>query len=180
MDEKYVCACGLNCCDCMFYKKEIYETAKRLKELISESRIDTFLSMMSQEEVNSSVARHLNTDHKEFNGNFSVFAQFPQFMEVLQGLINVQCQKTCHEAGGCSMCGETKECAAIICVKEKELRGCWECEEHSSCNKLEFQRASYGKTIDGNFRIIKNQGISAVPSRGHDYYEWQRRIKKEM
>lgn len=75
------------------------------------------------------------------------------------------------------MCGTTKECAAIKCVKEKKLDGCWECREKDNCEKLLFQKMSYGKTIDENFRIINEQGIEAVPSRGDDYYEWQRRMK---
>jgi hypothetical protein len=101
----------------------------------------------------------------------------PEFIEVLDSLIHIECKKTCREAGGCSMCGTTKECSAIKCVKEKKLNGCWECNDKENCGKLSFQRRSYGKTIDENFRIINEKGIDAVPSRGDDYYEWQRRMK---
>jgi hypothetical protein len=177
MKKKYICACGLNCSDCLFYKKEIYETAGKLRELIKESQIDTFLSIMSKAEVNSSVARHLNESPERFYENFKMFNKLPDFLEVLDGIIGIQCKTTCQESGGCSMCGATKECATIKCVKEKQLNGCWECSENEKCTELAFQRASYGRTVDENFRIINEQGIEAVPSRDGDYYEWQRRMK---
>ena len=31
MEKKFVCPGGLACCDCLFYKPEIYDTAKKLK-----------------------------------------------------------------------------------------------------------------------------------------------------
>ena len=177
MEEKYVCACGLTCCDCMFYKSDIYDTARKLKGLINDSQINTFFSIMSKPEVNSSVADHLNEDNEKFKQYFQVFSKMSDFIEVLDGLINIQCKTTCQESGGCSMCGTTKECLTIKCVKEKRLDGCWECNENESCSKLTFQRRSYGKTIDENFKIINEKGINEVPSRGDDYYEWQRTIK---
>lgn len=177
MQQKNICGCGLNCNDCMFHKKEIYEAASKLKEIIDKSQINIFLSIMSKTEVNSSVARHLNEDPKIFDDYFKMFGKFPDFLEVLDGLINIQCKTTCQEAGGCSMCGSTKKCDTIKCITEKKLNGCWECQENETCSKLSFQRISYGKTIDENFKIINEQGIESVPSRDGDYYEWQRRIK---
>lgn len=176
MEKIFVCACGLTCSDCLFYKKEIYETADKLKQLIKAARIDTFLSIMSNQEVNASVADHLSEDKESFNSYFKMFKKLPEFLEVLDGLIEIQCRTTCREANGCSMCGTTKECAVIKCVKEKQLEGCWDCEENETCPKLIFQKMSYGKTISENLSIMKEKGYSAVPSRGNDYYEWQRNI----
>lgn len=179
MDKKNVCACGLNCYDCMFNKTELYDSANQLQKLLTESQMSTFLSIMSKKEVNAKIARHLNTDPESFNNYFKMSAKFPDFLEILKGLTEIQCKITCRESGGCSMCGETKECSAIKCVKEKDLEGCWDCPEHKSCSRLEFQRASYGRTVDENFHIIKSRGMTAVPSRGDDYYEWQRMQKKD-
>lgn len=47
MDKKLVCPCGLTCCDCLFYKTEIYETAKKLRKLIIEHELDKFLNILS-------------------------------------------------------------------------------------------------------------------------------------
>lgn len=79
---------------------------------------------MSKSEVNSAVAKHLNEDKDKFNSNFKSFEKMDVFLEVLNGLINIRCKTTCRESGGCSMCGTTKECSSIKCLKEKQLNGC--------------------------------------------------------
>ena len=177
MDKKYICPCGLICSDCMFYKKEIYETANKLRKQISETNLNIFLSILSKEEVANAMAEHLCTDNKELHSNFKSFSKLQVFMEVLDSLIKIQCKEPCRETGGCSMCGTTKKCVTIKCIEEKELNGCWECNERENCNKLSFQRRSYGKTIEDNFKLINEEGIEAVVSSGDDYYEWQRKIK---
>jgi hypothetical protein len=161
----------------MFYKSEIYEAASNLRQIIRETNINVFLSILSKKEVNSTIADHLGVEPAEFYRNFAAFNKMQDFMEVLDSLIKVQCPTTCQESGGCSMCGTTKPCITIQCVREKNLNGCWECSGRDTCDKLAFQRMSYGKTIAENFQIINEQGIDAVPSRGDDYYEWQRRIR---
>lgn len=178
MEEKYVCPCGLTCCDCMFYKTEIFDSARKLSQLIDESQINIFLSLMSKNEVNSAVAYHLNEDKDKFNRNFKPFENMDIFLEVLNGLANIQCKTTCRESGGCSMCGTTKECSAIKCLKDKKLNGCWECPDNTNCSNLIFLRKSYGETIDDNYKIINEKGIQALHSRGNNYYEWQKRMNK--
>lgn len=76
------------------------------------------------------------------------------------------------------MGGITKECEAVKCVKQKAYNGCWECPDHENCNKLMFQKRSYGETIEGNFKIIKEKGIESVQSRGNKYYKWQKKMNK--
>lgn len=178
MDKKFVCACGLTCCDCLFYsgRSEVYDTAAKLKQLIKESQLDVFLTILSKNEVNQAMAHHLGVDETEFADFFEPFKKLPIFFEVLEGIIKMQCQKTCQEANGCSMMGSLKECEAIKCVRQKGYAGCWECSDQENCDKLFFQRRSYGETITGNFKIIRENGMEAVKSRGNRYYEWQRRV----
>ncbi len=178
MDKKYVCACGLTCCDCLFYRgrSEVYDTAAKLKQLLQESQLDVFLTIVSKEEVSKAMANHLGVDETEFARFFEPFKKLPTFLEVLEGIIQILCEKTCPEANGCSMTGSLKECEAIKCVRQKGYTGCWECSDQENCDKLLFQRRSYGETITGNFKIIREHGIEAVKSRGNRYYEWQRRL----
>ncbi len=42
MDKKLMCLCSLTCCDCLFYKRELYETAQKLRELIKINDFDFF------------------------------------------------------------------------------------------------------------------------------------------
>jgi hypothetical protein len=149
MDEKYVCPCGLTCCDCLFYKPELYATARQLRDLIQSSQLDTLLRLVVAHQGWNGIARHLGQDSSVFEKQFEPFAKLPDFTQVLEGIINLQCPATCREAGGCSIGGTTHACDALTCVQAKGFEGCWQCQE--------------------------NEGIEAVTSRGNQYYAWQRR-----
>ena len=104
----------------------------------------------------------------------------PDFLDVLDGLIALQCKKTCQEAGGCSMGGVTHECETLECIKSKGYNGCWDCAECENCEKLNFLKRGYGETIEGNLKIIKEEGMEAVKLRGNKYYAWKRKINPRL
>ncbi len=176
MDKKFVCPCGLICSDCLFYRNDIYDGAVKLRQAIEDSHLDVFLSILSRKEPVKAMADHLGDDENRIEGYFEVFRKMPDFLGVLDGIINLRCEKTCRESGGCSLGGITKECDAVKCVKSKGLDGCWECPGHENCTRLKFVKMSYGETIGGNFKRINEKGIESVESRGNNYYEWQRRL----
>lgn len=181
MDKNLVCPCGLTCCDCMFFfKKEVYEAAYKLKELIEEQQLDKFLTICSKENTWTAMGKHLDLDEnlieEKLGKKFNVFKEMPTFMNVLDGIIKIQCKATCQEADGCSNGGETKQCKALKCLKSKNYDGCWQCAEYENCDKLKFLKLSYGYVIEDNLKIIKENGVEAVKSRGNKYYEWQRRM----
>lgn len=175
MDPKFVCPCGLICGDCLFYKPEIYETARKLKELIKDSQLDIFLGLIVKNESWNAMAKHIGTDGNEIGRYFERFRKMPDFLTVLDGIINLQCKETCQEAGGCSIGGATHACAALRCIRSRGYDGCWDCAEVKDCEKLNFLKKSYGDTIEENMRIIKERGIGAVQSRGSRYYAWQKK-----
>jgi len=175
MDSKLVCPCGLTCCDCLFYKSQIYEIAGKLKELIKASQLDTFLNLIIENKGWNGIAKHLGQDGSEIGQYFESFKKMPDFLNVLDGIIKLQCKTTCQESGGCSLGGITHECEALKCIRSKRYDGCWDCAEVGSCDKLTFLKRNYGETIEGNLRIIKDEGIEAVKSRGNKYYAWQRK-----
>ncbi|QSH40685.1 DUF3795 domain-containing protein [Lentisphaerota bacterium ZTH] len=176
MDKKYIAPCGLICIDCLFYKPEIYETAKKLKDIIKNSQLDIFLELITENESWNVIADHLNSSKAETGKNFEVFKKLPDFLKVLDGLIELQCKVPCRDKKGCSMGGVTHKCDALKCLTAKGYDGCWECAESESCDKLSFVRQAYGKTITKNFKTIKEKGIEAVKSHGNKYYAWQRNI----
>jgi hypothetical protein len=173
MEEKFICPCGLNCSDCLFYKPEIYEAAKKLKKVIIDSELDVFFGKISENKSWKTIAEHLNEDCAQFEVYFDSFQQFPDFMNVLDDLIKLQCVALCMKTGGCSMGGVTHQCDAVKCVTSKGLVGCWDCAESDVCEKLSFVKKAYGKVIDENFRTIRTKGVGAVKSRGNKYYVWQ-------
>lgn len=179
MEKKYVCPCGLTCCDCMFYKQEIYETARKLKELVQESRLDTFLALCSNHKAWEAMGRHLDLDaasaEEKFGKKFDAFKDMEIFMHVLDALAAIQCKTTCQEADGCSAGGVTDQCQALKCIKSKNYEGCWQCTEFEACDKLAFLKMSYGHVINENLTTAKEKGIEAVTSHGDKYYAWQRK-----
>ena len=175
MDRKLVCPCGLTCCDCLFYKSEIYESAIKLKEVIKDSQLDIFLRLISEKESWEAIGKHLCEDGSEIGRYFESFKKLPDFLKVLDGIIEIQCKKTCQESGGCSMGGVIRECVAIKCIKARGYDGCWDCAEVENCDKLNFLKRNYGETLEDNLKVIKEKGVEAVKSRGNKYYAWQRK-----
>lgn len=179
MDKKMVCPCGLTCCDCLFYKSEIYETAYKLKELIIKNELDKFLPRCSSKGSIDAMAEHLdlsgNQMREGIGKQLEVFRQMPEFMKVLDGIIDLQCKTTCQEAGGCSIGGNKHECKALKCIKTKGYEGCWQCTEYENCDSLKFLKNGYGYVIEDNLRTVKEKGVEAVRPRGSQYYAWQRK-----
>jgi hypothetical protein len=174
MNEKYICPCGLICTDCLFYKPEVYETAKKLKEAIRESQLDVFLTSISKSESLRFIATHLNAKQPDFEKHFESLNNFDSFMKTLEGLTNLQCKATCRESGGCSVGGDLHKCEAVKCVQSKGLEGCWECPEREECPKLHFVKMVYGDTISETFSTMRTKGSQTVKSYGSKYYAWQR------
>ncbi len=174
MDKKYVCPCGLTCIDCLFFKKDIYETAKKLFNTLKTSQVDIFLKLVQENKGWIGIAKHFGVKSIIFKKYFKSFKDLPIFLKILESIIDLQCKSTCREAGGCSLCGETHKCEALNCINKNGYDGCWQCGEFKTCIKLSFLKMNYGETIDENLMIIKEKGITAVKSRGNKYYAWQR------
>lgn len=179
MDEKLVCPCGLTCCDCLFYKNEIYEAAQVLKEVIKKYDFDKFLLLLSKTKAVELMGEHLRLSEDQTRDKmgkyFKTFKQIPEFLNILESIINLQCKTTCKEADGCSVGGKTHQCDALKCIKLKGYEGCWQCAEYGTCDKLNFLKKNYGFVIEDNLKTIKGKGINAVESRGNKYYTWQRK-----
>jgi hypothetical protein len=179
MEKKLVCPCGLTCCDCLFYKSEIYDAARKLKELIKINDLDLFLTGNSRKTKWKSMAEHMmlteDQEWEQVGQYFDVFKDIPLFMNVLDGIIKLQCKDTCKETGGCSLGGNLHECHASKCVKSNGYDGCWQCEKFENCDKLSFVKKNYGYVIEENLRTAKEKGIEEVKSHGNRYYTWQRK-----
>jgi hypothetical protein len=178
MEKKFICPCGLVCTDCLFYKPEIYETAQKLRNTIKDSQLDVFLSSISESGSWKSISTHLNGKQSDFKEYFEVFSNFQDFMNILEGLTDLQCKSTCRETGGCSMGGKLHKCEAVKCVQSKGYEGCWECQDYKHCKKLNFVKKVYGDTINETFSTMNAEGNQAVNAYGNNYYAWQQKKEK--
>lgn len=183
MERKLICPCGLTCCDCMYYQKEVFETAETLRTLIRNHKLDTFLTICSRDAVWTRMGDHLGLAlqdiHDRIGRHLAVFKHMPEFMAVLDGLIELQCKSTCQEAGGCSLGGDLHRCRALQCLEDRGYEGCWQCNGFESCEKLAFLKEGYGYVIEENLRIMRDQGPEAIQPRGDNYYEWQRKLHRK-
>lgn len=184
MDEKLVCPCGLTCCDCLFYKNEIYETARKLSDLIKLNDLDSFFKMLSNRKNWEAIAAEmqLSADQvwEKMGQYFDRFKDMATFMNILDGIIKLQCKTTCQETGGCSVGWSTHQCDALKCVKFKGYHGCWQCNEFERCDKLKFVKRQYGFVIEENLKTAKEKGVAAVKSHGNKYYAWQRKKQGDV
>ncbi len=149
----------------MFYKAEIYDAAKLLRDIIKESRLDQFLQGNSNHRAAEVLNKHFEMAEEQFweklGKNLDTYKKMPEFMDVLNSMVELQCHSTCYESGGCSMAGNTKECGALRCINLKGYEGCWECIEYENCEHLEFLRNAYGFVINENLSIIRDKGFDS-------------------
>ena len=74
---------------------------------------------------------------------------FENFMKGLNWFANSSCS-------GCLQGGGMPTCEIRNCCKEKDLKNCYFCENFLKCNRLEYQRQTYG--INENYARIKEIG----------------------
>jgi hypothetical protein len=165
MDRELLCACGQACSDCIWYQKDLYETAIKFRDLIKKYEMDIFF-------------KHLNEDPdwSILKDKFSKFKDIGWFMEFLDNIINTQCSKTCQMTGGCSFFGTFQgECGIVECAKSKGYSGCWQCGDFEKCDKLTFVNTVYGGSTHENLRAARDKGVKAVKAHGNKYYGFQKK-----
>jgi hypothetical protein len=130
--------CGIYCGDCPNYTHSISNPAKELRKELRRCNFDKIALTLSK-----------MPDYQCFNN-------YHKFYELLEAMINFQCNDCCKRGGGCHNCQIRK------CAKSKGLDGCWQCDEFSSCEMLEKLKAFDSKqTYMRNLRKIKRQGLAA-------------------
>jgi len=174
MEPKYIAPCGMTCCDCLFYKSDIYEAAKNFKEAIEKHEFDKFLTHFSK-------AKNMTFFHD--------FKKLPEFMAMLEKIAAMQCERVCSEARGCSIpevdevagdiVKESHKCHVLVCIESKGYEGCWDCGELETCEKKKFFTSTYGDVPVENCILVRDHGKDAVKPRGNKYYIWQQKSKEE-
>jgi len=125
--------CGLYCGDCPAYKGEIADLARDLRKKLRESRVDRASPFLA----------------KVHEG----YKNYKQCYEVLGLLMNMHCKKVCRKRVRPPSCEMRK------CCLEKNIQGCWECEEFETCEKSDWIKPIHGDAHIKNLRRIKRQGM---------------------
>ncbi len=138
--------CGLCCEDCFAREGKVADLARDLKKELGSVGFDRFVDAVSDVPM------------------FKALKKYPDFNKVLDTLVNARCDKLCREGGG------SPTCAVRICCNEKEIEGCWECNEFVDCEKLKFLERVHGIAHIRNLRKLKRDGVDGFLKGKHDWY----------
>ena len=132
---------GYYCADCIKFNSRIAALAGELATEMDRSSFDEYF------EVKSSCATAAIED-------VGSFRDYQVFKKVLNTLRNQACHTPCRS--GEDGCGD--ECPIKLCVLEKGLRGCWECDDYESCDKAGFVAPFWGGILQRNIELIRRYG----------------------
>ncbi len=142
-----IAICGLYCGDCPRLRSRAADLAARLRAELEERRFAEYVRVK-----------------KEFA---TEFRDYPAFLDVLQGVIDLNCPSGCR-AGGCP----GLECAIRACCLDRGLGGCWECDGLDECDQFDFLTPFHGDLVRRNLRPIRELGPRAWLERRPPFYVW--------
>ena len=148
--KKYTAYCGLYCKDCIPGNKELFDTIKKLEQIVSETELDKYADFKSNKNP--------------------VFKKFPDFIIVLKELKNLECTGSCVE-GPYSELGCTKDCKIRKCVLDKQIEGCWDCKDFKRC-ELILKHSTFHPDLLTNLEVIKENGIENWLDKRGKHYKW--------
>ena len=150
-DKDLIAYCGLYCGDCFGYKEKVADLARDLRKKLREARFDKTAEFISTISF------------------FEVFKNYRQCYEVLGALVKFRCKKACKGGGGPPFCKMRK------CCQKKGIKGCWQCDEFETCEKLDFLKPNHGDAHLKNLRIINKVGVDNF-LKGKKY--WYHAVRK--
>ncbi|MCU0631829.1 MAG: DUF3795 domain-containing protein [Methanolinea sp.] len=134
-DEAFVTYCGLCCLDCHGHTQIVPDLARDLRKELRRVHYEKF-------------ARAIST--LPFG---SAFRNYQECYDALGLMMKFRCKKGCRNGGGPPFCQIRK------CCQEKDLKGCWECDAHEKCEKLDFLNATHGDSHRKNLALLIKKGV---------------------
>lgn len=135
MSKDLITYCGRYCGDCFLYKGEIAALARKLMDKLCESGFDR---------ASQGLAMHIQS-----------FEDYEKCYRVLGAMAGLKCKKTCRNGGG------VPSCKIGWCCRRKNIPGCWECQEFTSCKKLDGFKLVHSDANNENLKKLKEQGVEA-------------------
>lgn len=145
-DAEFTAYCGLYCADCIPFNHTLFRAAEKLKKELDKRQFGNYAELKSVKN--------------------EVFKDYQVFKGVLSGLIDLRCAAPCTKGG-------KPNCQIRVCVREKGLKGCWECSGFEECEHLK-PSAYHGDTLKFNLRLIKEYGIENWVDKRGKHYLWDK------
>lgn len=133
-DEHLIAYCGLYCGDCFGHKGIIADLARDLRKELRDAHFDKTAASLASIPF------------------FKEYKNYKECYEVLGALVRFRCSKVCKNGGGPPFCKMRK------CCQKKGIKGCWECADFETCEKLDFLVPSHGDAHIKNLRKLTKKG----------------------
>jgi len=133
-DKDMIAYCGFYCGECPWHKGTIADLSRDLRKELRSARLDKLAEFLST-----------FPSYKEYKN-------YQHCYELLGSLMKLRCKKICREGGPMPSCKIRK------CCQNKEIEGCWECEEFETCEKMDFLKPGHGDAHIKNLRKLKKKG----------------------
>ena len=146
--ENLTAYCGLYCGDCIRYRSRASDLATDILKEFERTKFADYAKIKKRQ--------------------MPQMAQYDAAISVLKAVSQIKCQMPCRLGG--DGCGGS--CPVIQCVKENNLKGCWECAEFKTCGKLDFLKAFHGEAHIKNLQKIKDMGIESWIKHREKCYPW--------
>jgi hypothetical protein len=134
-DDAMVAYCGLCCLDCHGHTGRIPDLARDLRGELRKAHYEKFAETLS--------------DLPFARG----FTHYGECYDVLGLMMKFRCKRVCRDGGGPPFCKIRK------CCTDRNIRGCWECDQAPGCGKLDFLQKTHGDAHRKNIAIIRKKGI---------------------
>ncbi len=131
-DEELVAFCGINCKDCRARSERRTKLAELFKASLQELPLELFRQVLPP------------------------FKNIDQVMEFLHFFPQLSGTQTCCTSA-IEPCGNPS-CEIRTCVRNKSYRTCAECEEFSTCTKLDFLKPHHASLLS-DLDLIKKNGF---------------------
>lgn len=145
--------CGLWCGDCVPAQQELYAAARRLQALMEQYHFAAYAASKAAQ--------------------VPAFVRFAEFEQTLAAILREECTLPCVE-GPCSQANCGPGCPIRVCVLDKGLAGCWECQEHEQCERL-LAMVPRHPDLMYSLRMIAEHGVDDWPAWRGAHHPWQKR-----
>jgi hypothetical protein len=143
---KMTAYCGLYCGECAFNKGTIPDLARDLRKELRQARFDKAAEVIP----------------------FIDAEKYQEAYEVMGSLVKLRCK-------GCKTSARSRFCDIAKCAIKKGYEGCWECDDFTHCDKMEFLAHVHGDGHIKNLRKIKRVGVDQWVKEGPLWYSTPRK-----
>ena len=149
-----VAYCGLYCPDCIPSDGELFDLVEAVLKKFEAHEFDEYAAYKME-----------TTD---------VFQHYAACKAFLTFLSTMRCSSPCHSPEGpCCKTSCPPDCAIRVCAVEKQIDGCWQCDEYKACEKLGVMKKPH-IFLEGNVDLLANHGLEGHAERRLGHYRWQK------